>query len=261
MTAHSEPADSRPSDPDPGRTSPADESGELWSKSAMIVPLVVFFALGMLIDTSPVEEGQTIQPTAYLTLTTMRVLLMSVALAVFGREIVRQFPLAVDYRGWLFGVVGAGLWIGVCSLELERTLLDRLGLAADWLPARESVDPFETYAGTQQRVFLAVRFTLLAVCVPIAEELFLRGFIMRAVEVESWTRLRVEQIGRTGLIVGTVYGAATHPGELIAAVLWFSMITWLMVTSKRFWNCVVAHAVTNLILGIYVCWYGQWHLW
>jgi len=174
----------------------------------------------------------------------------------------RQFPPAVDYRGILFGLLGAVIWIGTCSLELERSLIDALGLSQDWLPARESVNPFDVYATSDSLLaFLAVRFSLLVICVPIAEELFLRGFVMRAVEVEDWTELPLQQIGTTGLVMGTVYGIATHPAEWIAAALWFTLITLLMVRSGKFWNCVVAHAITNLILGIYVCLYAQWHLW
>jgi membrane protease YdiL (CAAX protease family) len=51
-----------------------------------------------------------------------------------------------------------------------------------------------------------------------------------------------------------------HPGELLAAAVWFSMVTWLMVKTRNIWDCVVAHAVTNLLLGVYVVATGQWQL-
>jgi len=44
----------------------------------------------------------------------------------------------------------------------------------------------------------------------------------------------------------------SHPGEVFAAVAWFSLVTWLMVRTRNIWDCVVAHAVTNLLLGVYV---------
>ena len=49
--------------------------------------------------------------------------------------------------------------------------------------------------------------------------------------------------------------------EAIAAIAWFSLVTVLMVRTKNVWDCVVAHAVTNLLLGIYVIWFEQWQLW
>jgi membrane protease YdiL (CAAX protease family) len=38
------------------------------------------------------------------------------------------------------------------------------------------------------------------------------------------------------------------------------MVTWLMVKTRNIWDCVVAHAVTNLLLGVYVVATGQWQL-
>ena len=228
----------------------------------MIIPLMIFFVLAVLIDTSPVSDGEDINATAYFGLVVARVVLMSTAIVLFGKEILRQFPWSIDHMAWWVGVVGAVIWIGVCGLDMERSLVKLAGLSDQWLPAREGVNPFETYgAGWERSSFLAFRFTLLAVCVPVAEELFLRGFVMRAFEAEDWTALPLSKIGRTGLLIGTVYGIATHPSEFIAAALWFSLVSWLMVKTGKFWNCVIAHAVTNLILGIYVCLTGNWQLW
>lgn len=228
----------------------------------MIVPLVIFFALGAMIDTSPIRDGESINAAAYFGLVVARVVLMTAAIVWFGKEILRQFPFSTDHWGWLVGVVGAVIWIGVCGLGLERSLLTLLGLSEDWLPQREGVNPFQLYNwGVELVGFLAFRFALLAVCVPIAEELFLRGFVMRAFEVEDWPELPLAKIGCSGLLIGTVYGMATHPSEMIAAALWFSLVSWLMVKTGKFWNCVIAHAVTNLILGVYVCFSGNWHLW
>ena len=43
-----------------------------------------------------------------------------------------------------------------------------------------------------------------------------------------------------------------QPGEFLAAAVWFGMVTWLMVRTRNIWDCVAAHAVTNVLLGIYV---------
>ena len=49
-----------------------------------------------------------------------------------------------------------------------------------------------------------------------------------------------------------------HPGELFAAAVWFSMVTWLMLRTRNIWDCVAAHAVTNGLLGAYVITTGEW---
>ncbi len=38
------------------------------------------------------------------------------------------------------------------------------------------------------------------------------------------------------------------------------MITWLMLRTRNIWDCVAAHAITNLILGVYVVASGAWRL-
>jgi hypothetical protein len=62
-------------------------------------------------------------------------------------------------------------------------------------------------------------------------------------------------------VVGTALPMLMHPAELLAAAVWFSLVTWLMASTKNIWDCVAAHAVTNLLLGIYVVSQEQWHLW
>lgn len=232
------------------------------AKGCTIIPLAIFFLLGMVFNTEPREDGMPVYPPMYLALVVARVVLMGTAIFVFAREIGKQFPLKTDYLGWAVGLLGAVLWIGICHLQLESSAFRMLGLPDRWIPARDGVDPFAIYdAGLPLIGFLVMRFALLVLCVPIAEELFLRGFLMRAVEAEDWTDLPLKRIGRMGLIAGTVYGVASHPGEIVAAAVWFSLVTLLMVRTGKFWNCVLAHAVTNLILGIYVCLFSQWHLW
>ncbi|KAA5540401.1 CPBP family intramembrane metalloprotease [Roseiconus nitratireducens] len=256
---------SDPQKDDPAAAGASVDSGDQssWrSKAAMIVPLAIFFALGAVIDTSPKVDGDVIDASAYLTLVAARVLLMTGSLIFFTRQIATQFQWSVDRLGVIVGIVGALLWIGICEMQIERGGIAWLGLSPDWLPEREGVNPWMAFPGAGERgVFLILRFVLLVICVPIAEELFMRGFLMRAVEVEDWTRLPLSQIGRTGLVVGTVYAIASHPGEAIAATLWFSLVSWLMLRTGRFWNCVLAHAITNLLLGVYVCLFERWWLW
>ncbi|MEO1523944.1 MAG: CPBP family glutamic-type intramembrane protease [Planctomycetota bacterium] len=232
------------------------------SKACCIAPLLVFFLLPMLISTESEVGEASIDAGAYLVLVAARVVCMTLVVVYFLRQVLSTFPFAVDGRSVAVGLVGAVIWIGLCHLQLERSVLDLVGLSEQILPERDAVDPFAIYSSDGALYgFLLVRFALLVVCVPVAEELFLRGFMMRAVEAENWPQLPLSEIGRTGLIVGTVYGVLSHPGELIAAAIWFSLVTWLMVRTGRFWNCVVAHAVTNLVLGVYVCAFGQWQLW
>ena len=96
---------------------------------------------------------------------------------------------------------------------------------------------------------------------PIIEEFFLRGFLMRFVVRDDWWEVPFGQVTPLAAVVGTAVPMLMHPAELLAAVVWFSLVTWLMVRTKNIWDCVAAHAVTNLLLGIYVVTQHQWQLW
>jgi len=175
----------------------------------------------------------------------------------------RQFPFRISPTALLVGVVGVVLWVGVCRLDLEQRLLTPLGLQSLLgLGERAAYNPFhELGTGTALIAFLAVRFLGLAIIVPLIEEFFLRGFVMRVAEDSDWTSVPFGTAGITAILAGTFYGMLTHPAELFAAILWFSLITWLMLRTRNIWDCVAAHATTNLLLGIYVIISQDWALW
>ena len=196
----------------------------------------------------------------------------------------RTFPFRVSGLSIVVGVVGVVLWIVLCHLRLEVKIagpVDRfLGELMPWMPwvdakepsiglmailgtgERSAFNPLEQLTGTPlwAYVFLAIRFTGLALIVPVIEEFFLRGFLMRYVMHANWWQVPFGQVNRTAVILGTAIPMLMHPGELLAALVWFSMVTWLMVRTRNIWDCVMAHAVTNLLLGIYVVTYDQWQL-
>ena len=97
-----------------------------------------------------------------------------------------------------------------------------------------------------------MRFFGLVAVVPMIEEFFLRGFVMRFVMQRDWWDVPFGKASRLAIVLGTAVPMLMHPGELLAAAVWFSLITWLMLRTRNIWDCVAAHALTNLILGMYV---------
>ncbi|MCH8923239.1 MAG: CAAX prenyl protease-related protein [Planctomycetes bacterium] len=156
-------------------------------------------------------------------------------------------------------------WIWLCQLGLENKLLAAIGLDG-YLPSgeRSAYNPFDPeLLGHRPALawgFLSIRFFGLAVVVAVIEEFFLRGFVLRFVVAQDWWKVPFGTITPLVAVLGTAIPMAMHPGELLASLVWFSMITWLMVRTRNIWDCVVAHGVTNLLLGIYVVVYDQWQL-
>jgi CAAX prenyl protease-like protein len=189
---------------------------------------------------------------------------LTIAAMLFVLPGYREFPFRISPLAIVVGVAGVVLWIWLCQLQLERKALSPLGLEKLLgLGERPAYNPLEQLADTPgwAYTFLAIRFFGLALVVPIIEEFFLRGFLMRYVIAERWWKLPFGTVTPLSVAVGTLIPMSMHPGELLAAAVWFTLVTWLMTRTRNIWDCVAAHAATNLLLGVYVVTRGQWLLW
>jgi CAAX prenyl protease-like protein len=173
------------------------------------------------------------------------------------------FPFRVHGIAWVVGIVGAIVWIGLFQLHLEKRLLEPLGLGGFLsFVRRPGFNPLAELKDNPQWAygFLAIRFFGLVIVISIVEEFFLRGFLMRYVMDIDWHLIPFAVVNRLALITGTVFPMLMHPGELFAAAIWFSMVTWLMLRTKSIWDCIIAHAVTNLLMGVWVVWQNDWEM-
>lgn len=250
-----------------------------------VLPFVVYMAMNSLEPTPPepppaaleeadeaAEEPAAVEPEAggllgigyenYPAIYTLKIVLTLLAIALVSPGY-REVPFRVTLLSLVVGVVGVVIWIVLAQLGLEHRLGERLGIT--WLAdlgRRSAFNPLEQLADRPALAygFLAVRFLGLVAVVPLIEEFFLRGFLMRFVMQADWWKVRFDAADMKGLIVVTVAAMAMHPGELLAAMVWFSLVSWLMLKTGSLWDCVTAHAVTNLLLGIYVVTTGHWQL-
>lgn len=108
--------------------------------------------------------------------------------------------------------------------------------------------------------FLAVRGVGLVVIVPIIEELFVRGFLMRYAIKESFWQVPFGLLTAASAAACTVYAVASHPGEAIAAIGWFAVVSGIAAATRKPIDCILCHAATNLALGAYVLATGEWWL-
>lgn len=179
----------------------------------------------------------------------------------FRKLYLSQFPLRASWLSVVFGIIGAVIWIGLCELQIESSVMQWLGISEKAV-ARPAFNPFAMIADDPTRaLFFVVRFGVLVVVVPFVEELFLRGWLVRWWENPDFYKVKLAAVSMTGVLVASAYGVLAHPAEAIAAIAWFSFISWLMLRTGNLWDCVIAHAMTNLLLGLYVLYFEAWRLW
>lgn len=228
-----------------------------------LLPFVVFMLVTSL-EPTPEKAGGTdiglnISYDAYPWFYTAKIV-ATVLAAVFVLPGYRPFPLRVSPLALLLGVVGAFVWIGLCKLRLEEHLWTFVGW--EGAGARSHFDPLARLSDNPAAAwgFLGVRLLGLVAVVPVIEEFFLRGFVMRFFVRADWWEVSFGKVNTAAVVAGTVVPMLTHPAELLAAAIWFSMITWLMIRTRNIWDCIVAHAVTNLLLCLCAVFSGDWSL-
>lgn len=162
--------------------------------------------------------------------------------------------------GVIFGVVGIVAWILVSRLHLEQSIIS---LLPEWLQPGERA-AFNPFLSIDSKVgqwgFITVRLLGLAVLVPVVEEVFWRGFLLRWVVSPEWQDQEIGFFSLKSFLWVTLLFTLTHP-EWIAAAIYCSLLNILLYWRRDLWDCFIAHGTSNLLLGIYVISSGAWELW
>ena len=109
---------------------------------------------------------------------------------------------------------------------------------------------------------LAARLVRLVLVVPLLEEVFWRGWLMRRLIAPRFDRLAFGTFEwRSFVGVAALFAAVHAPADWPAAFLTGLLYNALACVGRSLGACVVAHAATNLLLGIYILQTGQWGFW
>jgi CAAX prenyl protease-like protein len=164
------------------------------------------------------------------------------------------------WLGALVGVVGLVQWVG-----MEKLLV---WYAPSW--TRMSVDwgdlfnPFVHFKDSSPLIlwgFITIRWACASLVVPVMEELFWRDFLWRSFIAPADFKLAHigERDGKAIAFVALLF--ATVHIQWLTAIVWGLLIAWLLIRTRSIGACIVAHAVTNFLLGLYVLVTGDWYFW
>ncbi len=120
--------------------------------------------------------------------------------------------------------------------------------------------PYQYGTGWIAWLIIAIRLIGAAVVVPIFEELFWRSFALRWLINEDFQRVAIGAFTWFSFAV-VVLGFGFEHQEWLVGLFAGVLYTALLYKTKNLSACVFAHAITNLLLGIYVLRTQQWQLW
>jgi CAAX prenyl protease-like protein len=158
----------------------------------------------------------------------------------------------------------------VCTNWGEALLIGCVGVLVylawvrmDWPWAMQGLpqgyNPFQAGVGTGV-VLAGIRLFSATIVVPIMEEIFWRSFLIRYLIAAPFTAVNLGTFTPFSCAATVVLFGLEHHLWL-AGMMAGMAYNLLLYKTHRLWPGILAHAITNLLLGIHVLTTGEWHWW
>ena len=145
------------------------------------------------------------------------------------------------------GVVAIAIWIGIDSFYPKFT-------------QATPFDPTTIASVAQRNMFIVIRIIGAVIVVPLMEELFWRAFLIRWLINENFKSVPVGAFTWLSFAVTAGLFGAEH-SEWLAGLICGVLYNGLYYKRKDVFSCVVAHAVSNAALAVWVLSRGDWKFW
>jgi hypothetical protein len=182
------------------------------------------------------------------------VAIMAAVLLIVARPV-----LDLRVRDWatpLIGVAVFAIWIAPDQLFpgyrhfwlFENSVMGRLqtGLSAE---------------ARGQTAVLWLRGIRAVLIVPIVEELFWRGWLMRWLIAERFEKIPLGTWSARAFWIVALLFASEHGPYWDVGLAAGILYNWWMVRTRSLGDLIAAHAITNACLSLYVVWTGKWEYW
>ncbi len=157
-----------------------------------------------------------------------------------------EIRLSLDWTAIIAGVAVFLIWV------LPEGTYPQIG--------HSEFNPHNLASGETIYVLSAFRFFGATCIIPLVEELFWRSFALRFLIKSEFKSVPLGHFNLFSfVIVSLAFGFAHHrwlPG-IIAGMIY----AWTLYRSKNLFSPILAHAVTNFLLGVYVMATGKWYFW
>jgi len=125
---------------------------------------------------------------------------------------------------------------------------------------KTAFNPYEEASGSFVYPVIAFRLIGASLVVPLMEEIFWRSFAMRFVMDANFKKVPLGQFSWLSFIlIAVAFGLAHH--RWLAGIFAGLVYAGILCRSKNLFVPILSHAVTNLLLGIYVLTTEQWSYW
>jgi uncharacterized protein len=109
-------------------------------------------------------------------------------------------------------------------------------------------------------IFVAFRIAGAVLVVPMMEELFWRAFLIRWIIADDFKTVPVGTYSLRSFAITTLLFGVEHE-QWLAGLICGALFNWLLYRRKDVFSCVLAHAVSNAVLAVWVLGRGDWRFW
>lgn len=123
-----------------------------------------------------------------------------------------------------------------------------------------SENPFDKVSGNLLYPALFFRIFGASIVVPVMEEIFWRSFVIRWIDNHNFLSVPLGTFTMRSFIITVLLFGSEHTLWL-AGIMAGIMYNLLLYYRKNLWLCIIAHAVTNFVLAVYVLSTDRWIFW
>jgi membrane protease YdiL (CAAX protease family) len=228
-----------------------------------VAPLLAFMVFLMTVEGCFPDQHYILYP--------IKLLLVGVLLAWHWRALPSLRPSAILLSG-VVGVMGVFLWVtldpwstrlNIFTEELFNRVVSSLGLISWQVKvddlAPDGRNPFALYPAAAAWVLFGFRLLGISLVVPVMEELFWRGFLMRWLIREDFLSVPLGTFQPFSFWTTTLFFASIHGAEWPLGIIVGLFYGAWFVRTKNLGNVMLAHGVTNFLLAWYCLFADDWH--
>lgn len=179
------------------------------------------------------------------------------------RPFVSELRLNFSWEAVVVGVGVLVMWVGIDSLYPKLSELGvKLGFSkAPATPALPWNPNLQFGEGVPLAwFFIVARILGASLVVPVLEEVFFRSFLYRYIAKPDFQSVSLGFFAWTPFLLTALIFGLEHE-EWLAGILCGFAYQGLVIWKKRLGDVIVAHGITNLLLGLWVVWQGDWKFW
>jgi len=185
----------------------------------------------------------------------LRVVILAAVIWFFSRDVL-DFSVVAPLGSALLGVAVFLVWVAPDTLipgYRDHWLFQNAitGQVSSSLPEGFRMNPMVLVSRTLRAVLI----------VPIVEELFWRGWLMRWLIGDNFTKVNLGAYAPLSFWVTAALFASEHGPYWDVGLLAGIAFNWWIIRTGKLGDCILAHAVANALLSGYVITAGRWEYW